>query len=69
MSDDDEPAQVCRGCGCSDPDPCNINPDPFTDPIACSWVEPDLCSGCLPAEAAEPQPLLYDAGGRPLVFR
>lgn len=28
---------VCRGCGCSEFDPC---------PSGCSWVEADLCSAC-----------------------
>jgi hypothetical protein len=36
---------------------------------ACYWIEPDLCSACVPIQssnAAEAPPLLYDAEGRPL---
>lgn len=31
---------VCRSCGCSEGDACQ--------PFSCSWVEPDLCSACVP---------------------
>lgn len=31
---------ICRTCGCSERDSCQ--------PLGCSWVEPDLCSSCLP---------------------
>jgi len=34
------------------------------DSSACTWIEPDLCSGCV--EEPAPPPLLYDAEGRPL---
>jgi len=30
--------EVCRGCGCSQWDPCV--------PDSCHWIEPDLCSAC-----------------------
>lgn len=33
----------CRVCGCTDNDACEDG---------CSWVEPDLCSSCVEAEAA-----------------
>ena len=33
---------VCRQCGCSEHDACSI--PPWGE--ACSWTEPDLCSGC-----------------------
>lgn len=32
-------AGVCRKCGCTDDKAC---------PGGCSWVEPDLCSACVP---------------------
>lgn len=32
---------VCRSCGCTQLDACQ--------PFSCSWVEPDLCSACVPA--------------------
>lgn len=32
----------CRGCGCTETDPC--------DP-PCHWVQPELCSACAPADA------------------
>lgn len=35
---------VCRQCGCSQDDACYP---------ACSWVEPDLCSGCSKPPAAD----------------
>lgn len=34
--------QVCRVCGCSDYEPCGGDDNP------CHWVEPDLCSACVP---------------------
>ena len=61
-------AVVCRVCGCSDPDPC-LTIGPAGEPIACSWAEEGLCSECAAPAEATPRPLLYDAGGRPLVFR
>ncbi len=30
--------EVCRGCGCSELDPC---------PGGCAWAEPDLCTNCV----------------------
>lgn len=68
-------AGVCRVCGCTDSRPCVL--DPEGEPVAiddgaltlplghslCSWIEPDLCSGCVADQAPA---LLYDADGKPL---
>ena len=37
---------ICRECGCTDHDACwtPLRGD------GCSWVEPDLCSACAPAQ-------------------
>ncbi len=65
---------VCRVCGCTDNAACVIDqagriidvaegqtlPDGAT---VCSWVRPNLCSGCVPLL---PRPQLFDAHGRPL---
>ena len=69
-------AGVCRVCGCTEFLPCILDAqrklidvveaDTFTLPdgaTVCSWIEPDLCSGCVEASAP---PLLYDAQGNPL---
>lgn len=36
--------RTCRVCGCGDLDAC-VEFDGFP----CAWVEPDLCSACVPA--------------------
>ncbi|HEX8224492.1 MAG TPA: hypothetical protein VF605_11810 [Allosphingosinicella sp.] len=36
---------ICRGCGCSEFDPCDEGGR------ACAWAEPDLCTSCLPDPA------------------
>lgn len=41
-------AGVCRECGCTDDD-CTDCVERTGEP--CTWVEPDLCSACAPAEA------------------
>jgi hypothetical protein len=63
--------KVCHVCGCTDGAPCTwfeVLGDGSTRRMACSWVAYNLCSECEPRGAA-PAPLLYDAGGLPLVFR
>jgi hypothetical protein len=68
-------AGVCRECGCTENEACVFDRlgrlvDLFTGQTlppgwtVCSWVEYDLCSGCV--ETPAPPPLLYDAQGRPL---
>lgn len=66
---------VCRVCGCTQNAACVLDqagrivdvadgqtlPDGAT---VCSWIEPDLCSGCVDAPA--PPPLLFGADGKPL---
>lgn len=39
--------QQCRTCGCIEDDACHL----FGGRIGCSWVEPDVCSGCVGREA------------------
>lgn len=69
-------AGVCRVCGCTDGNACVFDSTGNLVDVAdgtstlqdgcwvCSWIEPDLCSGCV--AAPPPAPLLYDANGRPL---
>jgi hypothetical protein len=69
-------AGVCRVCGCTDSNACVFDPSGNLVDVAdgtstlpdgswvCSWIEPDLCSGCVRAPA--PPPLLVDLHGRPL---
>ena len=67
--------QSCAVCGCTNDAACTwfeVMGDGRTERFACYWVKPDLCSECAPATRqapAEPQPLLYDAAGAPLVFK
>jgi hypothetical protein len=69
-------AGVCRVCKCTDARPCVLDAennvvaisedDHDTLPMGhtlCSWVEPDLCSGCI---ADRTPALMYDADGKPL---
>lgn len=74
---DAETVQACRVCGCTEADACLLGPDgakQLFDVIeadetlpagytTCSWVEPDLCSGCV---ADKVPPLLVDGQGNPL---
>lgn len=39
--------RVCRNCGCGEFDPCLSDAGD-----ACGWAEPDLCTACVPGEAA-----------------
>lgn len=69
-------AGVCRVCGCTDDHACLLDArtgelvdvdagDTLNGLVVpCSWVEPNLCSGCV--EAPAPAPLLFDADGQPL---
>jgi hypothetical protein len=51
--------------------------DGVSVPCTCYWVEADLCSACVTpangltsdAPAPPPEPLLFDAAGRPTVYR
>lgn len=73
--------QTCRVCGCTDDRACTyfmVMGDGSTQQFACSWIKPGLCSECGPRSEfliegpereRKPEPLLYDAGGVPLVFR
>jgi ParB/RepB/Spo0J family partition protein len=56
--DDDEESPMCRGCGCTDEEPCHGG---------CEWVEDpegegDLCSRCLDADKT-PDVVEAEAGG------
>jgi len=37
-----KPKRRCRECGCTDSHAC---------PGGCYWVEPDLCSRCVPSKS------------------
>jgi hypothetical protein len=69
-----EALPVCRVCGCTDSAACTwseVLGDGQTVQRACSWAADDLCSECVgfvPHEQA-PEPLLYDAAGRPVSRR
>lgn len=68
-------AGTCRVCGCTDSRPCVLHAENDLVDVAdvgetlplgyttCSWIEPDLCSGCVWDKAP---PLLYDANGNPI---
>jgi len=69
-------AGVCRVCGCTEGNACVLDEHGDVVEVAdetlgtlqdgwtvCSWVEPDLCSGCLQVQVP---PLLYDSQGRPV---
>jgi len=73
--EEEEDVRSCRVCGCTDLDGCILDQagnvveldDPFeTLPdgyTVCSWIEPDLCSGCVKDKAP---PLLFDGDGNPI---
>jgi hypothetical protein len=58
---------VCKVCGCTDAEACVFEWD--GEHHTCYWIKPDLCSECADDAGAEPEPLLYDAHGAPLVMR
>ena len=68
---DADPVEICRVCGCTDPNPCRVIDGTTGALTTCRWVTAmnDLCSECDNVADATPRPLLYDAGGTPIVFR
>jgi len=75
---------TCRVCGCTELQACTwveALGDGRSTQRTCHWVVPGLCSACAQPTLAElesfmqrepepaPEPLLFDAGGRPLVMR
>ena len=68
-------AGVCRVCGCTDSQPCILDPEGVSVAIddgsttmplghtTCSWIEPDLCSGCVKDKAPA---MLFDGDGNPI---
>lgn len=38
---------ICRGCGCTEYDPCILHTSAFSTAETCHWARPGLCSACV----------------------